>query len=384
MLAPVTSAQRLIAVSGILTFAFLGAIQALYGPLLPGMRVTFGVDASEVGLIFTAHGLGALLGIFLPSGVNAPVVASRWLGIASTLLLLGAGALLFAPVWPAMLAAAFTLAMGFGIHVVRLNSLFVEGFGARGMTMSLLINAAFSVGSILGPLILALSGEPSRGIFGAVAIAALALLPVSLLTDRRISSPPAHVADGSADRPRKSERPRAVLVAFVLLMCLTSGAENSIGGWTTTLALARGYTYPEAANLTALFFGGIFLGRLLAAGFAHRIQAGVIVVGAITAKAALLLIAATTAAGPIAFALAGIAIAPIFSTTLVWVGASLPTSQHVSALVIGGALLGAALFPAMVGRVIGEFGPRSAPPAILALALLSLAVAVWIYVARGR
>ena len=35
---------RLIAATGILIFAFLGAIQALYGPLLPALQRTFGVD----------------------------------------------------------------------------------------------------------------------------------------------------------------------------------------------------------------------------------------------------------------------------------------------------------------------------------------------------
>lgn len=379
-----TSGQRLIAVAGILTFAFLGAIQALYGPLLPGLRVAFGVDATGVGLLFTAHGLGALLGIFVPSLLRARGLAAHWLGIATGLLLLGGVALCFAPTWPAMLTAAFVLALGFGIHVVRLNSLFVAGFGNRGMTMSLLINAAFSVGSILGPVILGLAGESSRRIFGIVAIVALALLPVSALTDRKAGLVGTPSSARAVDAAIGAKRSRALLVAFVALMCLTTGVENSIGGWTTTLALAKGYSFPEAANLTALFFGGIFGGRLLAAAIGHRVQPGLLVVGAIGCMAGLLSIAAATSAGPVAFALAGLAIAPIFSTTLVWVGAALPTSRNASAFVIGGALLGSALFPAMVGRVIAQFGATAAPPSILALAFVSLAVALWIKIVRGH
>jgi fucose permease len=380
----VTSGQRLIAVAGILTFAFLGAIQALYGPLLPSLREAFGVDATRVGLVFTAHGLGALLGIFVPSLLHARRLAAHWLGIATALLLLGGVALCFAPTWPAMLAAALVLALGFGIHVVRLNSLFVAGFGARGMTMSLLINAAFSVGSILGPVILGLAGEPSRSIFGIVAIVALVLLPVSALTDRQAGLLGISSSARAADAAIGAKRSRTLLVAFVALMCLTTGVENSIGGWTTTLALAKGYSFPEAANLTALFFGGIFGGRLLAAAIGNRAQPGFVVVGAIACMVALLSIAAATAAGPVAFVLAGLAIAPIFSTTLVWVGAALPTSRNASAFVIGGALLGSALFPAMVGRVIAQFGATAAPPSILVLAFVSLAVALWIHFVRGR
>jgi predicted MFS family arabinose efflux permease len=136
----VKSAQSFVSVAGILTFALLGAIQALYGPLLPGLRRTFALDTATVGLVFTAHGLGALSGILIPSLLRQPILSRHWLGTASALLVLGATGLAFAPTWLAVLAGAFVMALGFGIHVVRLNSLFVASFGTRGMTMLQLIN----------------------------------------------------------------------------------------------------------------------------------------------------------------------------------------------------------------------------------------------------
>jgi hypothetical protein len=277
------------------------------------------------------------------------------------------------------------LALGFGIHVIRLNSLFVAGFGARGMAMSQLINAAFSVGAILGPVAVGLSGELSKRLFGAVAVLALGLLPVTVLADRKgraVASAALGHEPKSGVRAATRLRSRALLGAFVALMCLTSGTENSIGGWTTTLALANGYTFSSAANLTAMFFGSIFAGRLLAAGLGHRVKPAFLVLAGIGCLATLLSIASTMHTAPIAFALTGFAIAPIFSATLVWLGAALPISAHANALVIGGALLGAAFFPPLVGRVIGQFGVSAAPPAILCIALGALAVAVAIYVVR--
>lgn len=76
------SNSRPIAVSGILTFAFLGVIQALYGPLLPELRREFASDSASVGLVFSAHGFGALSGILAPSLIRAQAVTSRLLGIA--------------------------------------------------------------------------------------------------------------------------------------------------------------------------------------------------------------------------------------------------------------------------------------------------------------
>ncbi len=385
---PVASANAdrlLIALAGILTFAFLGAIQALYGPLLPGLQRAFGVDTGAVGLVFSAHGLGALLGILLPSFVQAPALARRWLSIATGLLLIGAGAISIASTWHTMLAGAVVLGVGFGIHVVRLNSLFVSGFGERGMAMSQLINAAFSVGAILGPVVVGLLGAPSTRLFGGVAILALALFPVNVLADRKgrsVTSAALGHESRAGTRAGTQLRSRAVLVAFVALMCFTSGAENCIGGWTATLALANGYTFSSAANLTAMFFGSIFTGRLLAAGLAHRVKPAFLVMGGIGCIAVLLAVASGTHGAPVALVLAGFAIAPIFSATLVWLGAALPTSAHANALVIAGALLGAAFFPPLVGRVIGEFGVAGAAPAIFCIALAAFAVALGIYVAR--
>ena len=375
------ASKRLLAANGLGTFAFLGAIQALYGPLIPGLKQTFAIETSEAGLVFTAHGGGALVGILIPALLRANWLAAHWLGVATALLTLGATGLLLAPSWPAMLGAAFVLALGFGIHVVRLNSLFVAGFGTRGMTMSQLINAAFSIGSILGPIALGLSGGPSRSIFGGVALLALALLPVNLATDAKVKEPGSQ-SSGAANHAHRPGESRTVLAAFVVMLCLVSGAENSIAGWTATLALARGYTYAEAANLTALFFGAVLGGRLIAAGLGRRARAGLLVVTAVAGAALLLALAGLTTLGPIVFALSGFALAPIFSATLIWVGSALPTSAHANAIVIGGALLGAAVFPALIGRVIDRLGAAAAPPAILILAVAALAAALWLHFVR--
>jgi FHS family glucose/mannose:H+ symporter-like MFS transporter len=375
----------LIAIAGILTFAFLGAIQALYGPLLPGLQHTFGVGTSDVGLVFAAHGLGALTGILLPSFIRAPGVANRWLSVATAMILVGAAAISMAPTWPALLSAAFVLALGFGIHVVRLNSLFVAGFGSRGMRMSQLINAGFSVGAIAGPVVVGLLGEPSTRVFGGVALLALLLLPVNVLADRkgRAVPPAALFNEAKASWPEGSRlHSRVLLCAFAALMCFTSGAENSVAGWTTTLAIANGYSFAAAANFAAMFFGSILIGRLLAAAFAHRAKSAFLVIGGIGCIAVLLTIASLTHGAPIALALAGFATAPIFSATLVWLGAALPISAHANALVIGGALLGGAFFPPLVGRVIGGYGVSAAPPAILCIALAALVVAGAIYISR--
>jgi fucose permease len=108
------------------------------------------------------------------------------------------------------------------------------------------------------------------------------------------------------------------------------------------------------------------------------------VISAIAFIAIVLSIAIVADTGPIAFALAGFGIAPIFAATLVWLGHRLPTSAHANTIVIAGALLGSAILPASVGRVTAQLGTAAAPPAILCMALAALAVALWVHFARAR
>ena len=376
-----------LAVSGILTFVLLGIIQSLYGPLLPGLARAFALEATTVGFVFTAHGLGALFGVLLPSLLPGRAVGRYWLGIASTLILLGAAAVALASSWAAVLSAVFVLAIGLGIHVVRLNALFVSVFWERGMTMSLLLNAGFSVGAILGPVVVGLTGELSRELFGVVALLALALLPVSVLSDSRaraLAAAPAGPAPGAAAGRDSRFGSPLLLAAFVALMCLITGVENSISGWMATVALAQGYSFSSAANLTALFFGGIFTGRLVAAGLAHRVESAFLVIAALSCIALLLAISIFARSVPIGFVLSGFAIAPLFSATLVWLSVVLPNARHAHTLVVAGALLGSATLPAMVGRTVGLFGPAAAAPAILCIALAGLAVAVCVRLTRDK
>jgi len=367
--------ERLVAAGGALTFAFIGAVQALYGPLLPAFRSSFAIDAGAAGLVFAVHGAGSLCGILAPGVLRSRPLARHGLAVATTLLFIGAAGLALAPTWPWLLAAAFVFALGFGVHVVRLNELFVTGFGAGGMAMSQLINCAFSVGTILGPLALAAVAHPSPRLFGLVATLALALLPASVLIER--TAP--RMAVASTERsPVLAEAKDSWrrLAAFMAIMCLVGGVENSIGGWTATLALAAGYAYRDAANLTALFFGAILAGRLAAVGLAQRVPAGRLVTGSLAGIAVFVAGAVFTSAGVIALALTGLAVAPIFAATLVWLGAALPHSRHAGAVVIAASLLGSGMFPALVGRVIERFGEAAAPPAILMLAVAALVVAL--------
>src|SRR5207344_799862 len=155
-----------------------------------------------------------------------------------------------------------------------------------------------------------LLGEPSTRVFGGVALLALLLLPVNVLADVKGRAVPSGALfnEAKASWPMGSRlQSRVLLCAFVALMCFTSGAENSVAGWTTTLAIANGYSFAAAANFTAMFFGSILVCRLLAAALGHRVKPAFLVIGGIGCIVVLLTIASVTHGAPIALALIGFA-----------------------------------------------------------------------------
>ncbi len=68
-------------------FILMGALQALYGPLIPSMRDSYKLTAASAGLIMSAHFLGATLGIF-GFGLSAKRYGYKKLLVASLALLL--------------------------------------------------------------------------------------------------------------------------------------------------------------------------------------------------------------------------------------------------------------------------------------------------------
>lgn len=362
-----------LAIAGVSIFFFLGATQSLYGPLLPALRADFGLGSATVGLVFTAHGVAEFFGVLAPSVLSThSLLARRSLTAATCLLAVGAMAFAIAHSWPTLLLAVFVFALGFGVHVGRLNALFVTSFGARSGSMSQLINAGFSVGSILGPLAVSYWLQASRSLFFAIGIASALLVPIAWWIDRDY----APRTDNAARARITTSRRNAVVAGFVVVMLLTVGVESCVGGWLTSLALFRGLEPAQAARFTSWFFAGIFLGRVVAALVGRHWNPAATVIAAIVGINALLLIACFESRAPIAFAATGLAVAPIFPATLLWLTRCDPDAHRSSALVIAGAILGSAVFPPLVGTAIDQFGGNATAPATFAIGVCSLLAAV--------
>ncbi|HEV3498540.1 MAG TPA: MFS transporter [Actinomycetes bacterium] len=353
--------------------AAVGLLLSLYGPAIPELRETYGVGGSGSALVLSAHFAGAITGIGW-WGVDRRLAARTWLVIAVALLVAGAAGIAFAPAWPVVLAAAFGVGVGFGVVVVEINVLFAEGFGERAAAMLNLLGATFGAGAVLGPLAVAVTGG-YRAPFCAGALLAVASLALTRDVPRTAPPPPA------PDR----ERPAlGLVVGFVALCALYVGVESGVGGWEATSLRAAGVGAAAAASWTAGYWAAMTAGRLLAIPLALRVSPPVLTGGSLLLAAAGLGLAHVPALAPAAYTLTGLALGPVFPTSLAWLAQSAPGARGSTAMVFAAANLGGVVLPMVIGRLVDASSPAVIPTVILAAALACLVATVTIRGSASR
>jgi FHS family glucose/mannose:H+ symporter-like MFS transporter len=351
------------------TFLLIGALLAIYGPILGPLSRRFDVALPTAGLVVSAHFCGALVGAVAAMAVIERVPARLAMTASLGLLALGCAGVAAAPSWALLLAAVGVVGVGFGGLDLGLNQLLTHS--GRSPARLNLLNAQFGIGAVAGPLLVAVAGEGSwRGLYAAAAGVAVVLGLGMRGLSGRLGAPAAPAAAaGRASRSGWSPLVALFVVAFVLYV----GAEVGVGGWMPTHLEQIGYGSAAAATLTSGFWCALAVGRLLVAPVAVRVPARVIVLAAISAASLVLLLALVTPLTPAGYLLTGLAFAPVFPTGLVWLAQLNPGNPRSTSWVLVAALVGGVLFPPVVGAVIERSGATRAPVVLAAVAVGSLA-----------
>ncbi|MCC9307405.1 MFS transporter [Kitasatospora sp. RB6PN24] len=366
--------NRTAVVASCAAFVLIGALQAFYGPAIPGLRSKFALTPAAAGLALSAHFVGGVAGVLLFDRVYGRVSNRRVLAASHLLMALGATGFALAPSWPPALGAALLAGLGFGGIDYGLNRLFAVGFGQRSTAMLNVLNAHFGIGAILGP---ALVGVVGAHRYPAVFLAfAVACLPLALCLRGVGDTARAAEAPGPVDVRNRSLA--AVLAVFVLLYVLHVGVEAGVGGWEPTHLETIGYATGLAATATSVYWLMLTLGRFLVAPLALRFSAPAIIAVSCAGMTVCLLLATVRPVAPYAYAGVGLFIAPIFPTGLPWLNRAAPQAQRAGALVIAASMVGGVAAGPALGKAIEWSGIRAVPVVLGAVSALCLAATAWL------
>ncbi len=361
----------LVAIAAI--FFLMGIVGSAYGPLLEQLSRRFDVSLAVAGGVLTTHFSGALVGVLASMRVLQRVSSRTFMLGAITCLGVGCASVALAPSRLAFLASVFVLGIGWGALDIGCNQLVAHSEGFRRTATLNALNGTFAVGAVAGPILVSTVGRTHLALlYGGAAAVAFALWPLVSGVSGRLPFMPSRTANSSA----------VLLGIFMVAFALYVGMEAGIGGWMPSHLESIGLQSVAAATLTSGFWLALAVGRLLAAFVPAHVPESAIVISGAAVCAVALLSALIPAAAPVAYIVAGLAIAPIFPTGIVWLAKLRPGDARVTSWLFPASMVGGAIIPGGIGAVLARFGIGVAP-AVLSLVAVGC-VASFSLAARHR
>jgi FHS family glucose/mannose:H+ symporter-like MFS transporter len=366
--APDVTFPRAFRAASFVGFLLLGAVVSLYGPAVPLFREQYGVSTSLAGMALPVNAAASVVGVIGWGALDRSghVRTALLLGALST----GSGAatVALAPTFPVVLAGVVLVGLGFGIVDTGINAIFARDRSAGATRRMNMLHAMFGFGAVSFPLLLSFTSLT-------VAFLTAAMLMLAALPGLRHGFDPG-VAEPEDDSPAARRSARFVLIGFLSIFALYIGIELGIGNWMAAHLTDEGWSAAAAARWTSGYFATFTLGRLLVARVAERVHPARIVISALGLGALFASAANLSAITPYAYLLAGLAIAPVFPTTMVWLSQRLPEQRHGPAAAMLAGSSGATVFPAAVGVLVGVTSTSVVPTAVAATGLAAMFAAI--------
>lgn len=353
-------------VVGTVAFVLQGLYISSYGPMYPRLLEQFHLAQSEVGWIASANFLGSSTAVLASTWLIGRVGARRILMVAPLLLALGAMGMGVAPTWGLALLCALVAGLGAGSITSGIN-ITLASTPDRPAAVLNTVNAMFGLGCVLGPLLVASTPVATvRWPFILVGLLALTLL---VFTRQLPKITPSQLPRDTAVGAKRG------ITLFTLLFAVYVMTEAGAGSWMTT-HLTPQLGLRGAAVIASGFWLAFMVGRLVGAPLTVRFPPRLVV----PAAASLAIVAAGLANLPqfsvAAYLLLGLALGPIFPTTVAWYRQHL-TSRRLSIAMTGGSLGAVAVQP-LIGLAVSGVGLPAIPLSLVLLACALLMMTVWV------
>jgi MFS transporter, FHS family, glucose/mannose:H+ symporter len=336
--------------AGFVTFVLMGLLQAMFGPALFSIRSTFALDIGTVNFLLSAFFIGNVVMILANGALEKVLSKTNSLLIAALCLTLGTLGLSLAPSWNLLLACAFLTGLGYGGSVLNFNTMFASGFGSRGTAMVNLINAAWSVGAILGPILIGSFLENFRLPFLLTAIALGLMIPFAFSARQLEFAKPSSEIQSNLSNSNRIDWPW--IFGFAGMFLLYVGAEVGAGANESRhLHDAFGIPLRDAAFFSSLFWFGGLIARILVAPISLRVPASSLVLICLIGMSLSLALAHVPVLAPYAYAACGLFTGPIFPSALSWFTAQTRASLSMTSWILASANFGGVIFPPLIAAL---------------------------------
>lgn len=370
--------------AAILAIFVYGMIAAMLGTILPDLSSRFKLSPAQNGTIALAQAIG----LIIASLSVGPLIDYEGKKVG---LLLGLALITIALYWlpnskgyGTIIAALFLLGIGGGIIVTGANALVSDIDPAhRGTTLNLL-NLFFGLGGLATPLISANLFQ-RNSIRLCYTVATLTFLTLILHVMTPIPPPAGGNPQLWSGAGKIASSPALWLMAAFLFLYVAS--EVGVWNWLVRHLVAQGIPESRALNVLSLGFAlGLLLGRVAVAPVLRSVSGLTVLLAAPIAMLVftyLMLQSRSATSAWIMVFFAGVAMAPVFPTTLAIVGDTF-TQMTATAMgiVITCGWIGLAVSSRIIGTIAGE-DPKRLKTALLLLPAMAAAMIVINLILRG-
>ncbi len=365
--------------AAVLAIFVYGIIAALLGTILPDISYRFKLTPKQNGNIAMAQAIGLMAGGFFVG----PLMDTEGKKVG---LLLGLGLIVVALFGLRMAAgyasvAGFMLLLGIGggAIVTGANTLppFIKlGDLTTGGVFNLL-NLFFGLGGLVTPLIAARLFQKQvgkllvfAGVLGAVTFLVNAAAPLPGATGQVAFQ--ASLVTDLLGKP--------AMLALALMLFLYVACEVGVWNWLVRHLIAQGVSEAKALTILSLGFAlGLLVGRVAVSQVLRGMTPEAVLVGAGVLMAVMTFVMLQSRNDAVAWVtvfLAGIAMAPVFPTTLAVVNERFPqTAATATGIATTAGWLGLVVSSPIIGAIAGD-DPKRLKKALLVLPVFSAVMAV--------
>ncbi len=378
--------SRSVLVLTCLVFLSLGLITAALGPMLPDLAKQTGTTLADIGAVFTALFLGALLSQLVSGPLGDRFGMGMVLLGGVVLLVAGSLGITFSQWLPLTLALAFLAGLGHGAVDLGANLLVATLFAEKSVSAVNLLNVFFGIGAFVGPVIASVTLRLWRTALPAMWVsAAMLLLLLPFLSGLRSTRVPPAANQPAATASRASLYRSPLLWILGLLILTYVGTESGLGGWTTTyMTRTTAISMDQAAMVTAGFWLALTAGRMVSAAIGLRVRSLVLLAASLSGAAlgGVLLVASLGAPVPsiAAVLLTGFCFGSVYPTVMAITASAFAEEPGKAGSVVAAmGSVGGMLLPWLQGVVLAQVSPLASAGFSLAGAVLmvGLLTGVW-------
>ncbi|KIO26091.1 hypothetical protein M407DRAFT_15159 [Tulasnella calospora MUT 4182] len=350
------------------------------GPLLPRIQEHYQIGYTVVSILFVVSCVGFIAGAF------SNVYLSERLGFGKVPQILAYTTMAVAPPYPVFCLALFFNGWALSLQDAGSNS-FVASIPRNEKVNMGILHAIYGVGAFAAPFVSTQFSQQKHWSFHYLISTGVSIINVALLFYIfRLKPQNSQQQPTSENLYKQILKQKSVhIMSFFILVYV--GVEVTIGGWIFTYLVKERGGGPSAGYVSAGFFGGLTLGRLVLLPINDLIgHKRVVYVYSILAIALEFTVwfVPNLIGNAVAVSLVGLLLGPFYPIAMNVIAGLIPRRLLAGSIGWIGAFgpTGAALLPFMTGALASKYGVQVLQP--LLIAMMAAQIVLWFFVTRAK